>query len=87
MKRQTPEPLAVIHLGKFEDGMIIDDKCPFCDWDPPAFEKADDYGLAPTSQRHLLGQMWKPGAERGAGRFFQIYHCQACGTVYATHLN
>lgn len=87
MKKKPPQTFAVVHLGKYEDGKVIDDKCPCCDWEPPAFNEADDYGLSSTSPDHLLGQMWMPGVERGAGGFFQIYHCQGCGIVYATHLN
>lgn len=79
--------LTVVHLGKYQDGMIVDDNCPACNWAPPSVETPNEGGLLSTDPDHLLGQIWTPGHERGCGGFFQIFHCQNCGIVYATHLN
>jgi hypothetical protein len=35
----------------------------------------------------ILGLLWRPGVERGIGAYFQVFHCQDCGLVYATHVN
>ena len=81
------EVFSVVHLGKYQDGRIVDDNCPACDWEPPDLGGSQESGLGSTDPDHLLGQMWSPGSERGCGGFFQIFHCQNCGIVYATHLN
>ena len=81
--------LAVVHLGKYKDGMIVDDNCPCCEWEPPSIVHEDGSvdGISSTEPESILGQMWMPGVEKGMGSFFQIFHCQSCGIVYATHLN
>jgi hypothetical protein len=89
--------LAVIHLGKYERrngaSVIVDDKCPCCDWDPRHTPKGKAWRGQPNERKHdddpewHLGEIWAPGVERGCGAYFQVFHCQNCGLVYATHLN
>jgi hypothetical protein len=86
--------LAVVHLGRYEpDGnvlKVVDDECPCCRWDP--WSTPEGQAMRVGQEREAdpewkLGEMWAPGAERGIGADYQIFHCQKCGLVYATHLN
>jgi hypothetical protein len=94
------EVLAAIHYGNYEEGgKIIDDKCPCCKWDPAATPEGKVWfgqskgpgGKGEAGQvdepEWRLGEFWAPGCERGCGAYFQIFNCQNCGLVYATHLN
>lgn len=72
--------------------MVVDDKCPCCKWNPwdtPEGKARAGQPLEPSSEgpQWRLGEIWAPGVERGIGAYFQVFHCQTCGLVYATHLN
>ena len=83
-KKKVLEVFAVIHYGNYEDnGMIINDSCPCCGWEPAVEQEASG---AAKPEWHL-GEMWNPATERGMGAYLQVLHCQQCGIVYATHLN
>jgi hypothetical protein len=86
--------LAVIHYGNYgENGAVVDDKCPCCKWDPRETAEGKAGGGQPgeftpdNDPKWHLGEIWAPGAERGIGAYFQVFHCQGCGLVYGTHLN
>jgi hypothetical protein len=89
MKRKVLETIAVIHLGNYAASdvpdvlEVLDDCCPCCKWCPPEIEN----GVDAEDAEWILGELWKPGAERGIGSYFQVFHCQSCGLVYATHVN
>lgn len=91
---KTLEVLAVIHKGNYSEGGVVeDDKCPCCKWDPWETPEGKAWGGQPSKvtpeidPTWHLGEVWAPGAERGCGAFFQVFHCGGCGLVYATHLN
>lgn len=90
MSKKTLEVLTVVHMGKYDKGEIIDDCCPCCNWEPPQSKMPEIQGGQPSHSddpEWHLGMIWAPGTERGIGAYFQVFHCQKCGLVYATHVN
>lgn len=89
--------LTVVHFGNYRDtngaSAVVDDKCPCCEWNPWETPEGKAWGGQPKQPKPEedpvwhLGEIWAPGAERGCGAYFQVFHCQKCGLVYATHLN
>jgi hypothetical protein len=85
-KRKNLEVLTVIHVGNYDDtGQVIDDNCPCCNWEPIQISQPSSE-ISEEPEWHL-GEIWKPNVEHGIGAYFQVFHCQNCGLVYATHLN
>lgn len=86
-KRKIVDVLAVVHLGNYEEsGRIIDDSCPCCHWNPPQGSNSESTS-GYEEPEWVLGAIWAPGVERGIGAYYQVFQCQNCGLVYATHVN
>lgn len=86
--------LAVIHYGNYLDegngiSRVLDDNCPCCGWTPPEQKKESVSNNFDTTDRDcVLGTIWNPKTGKaGMGCLFQVFHCDNCGIVYATHLN
>ena len=89
-KKKVLDVLTVIHYGKYgDDDSVIDDNCPCCNWEPPQGEAPQPEGRDKDGNGPYwhLGMIWHPASERSIGAYFQVFHCQNCGLVYATHVN
>jgi hypothetical protein len=89
--RKNLETLAVIHLGNYSEEMdgcreVINDNCPCCKWEPSPYKETTDSGEF-DSRKEVVGEIWNPNFEKYEGNIYQIFHCQNCGILYATHLN